>query len=106
MNRVALLLCLRLAEPERGHLGTAEGHARDEVLVHGHRVLAGHMLDGDDPLVPSGVREPVAPDDVSGRVDSVLSGPPELVDLDDPAVVELYVCDVEVQVLGDGPASD
>src|SRR5215212_9059896 len=106
LDFVALLLCLRLAEPERGHLGAAEGHARDEVLVHGHRVLAGHVLDGDDPLVPRGVGEPVATDDVPGRVDSVLAGPPELVDLDDPPVVELHVRHVEVQVFGDGPASD
>src|SRR5215208_1684848 len=106
LDHVALLLCLGLGEPERGDLGTAEGNARDEVLVHGHRVLAGHVLDGDDPLVPRGVGEPVASDDVPGSVDSVLAGPSELVDLDNPVVVELYVCHVEVQVLGDGPTPD
>src|SRR5215217_2417782 len=45
---VTLLLGLSLGEPERGHLGPTEGDARDEVPVLGHRVLAGHVLDGDD----------------------------------------------------------
>src|SRR5918993_3432167 len=34
LDLVALLLCLRLAEPEGRHLGAAERHAWDEVLVH------------------------------------------------------------------------
>src|SRR5918999_5469055 len=34
LGLVALLLGLGLREPERGDFGPAEGHARDEVLVH------------------------------------------------------------------------
>src|SRR5918998_261074 len=45
---VTLLLGLRFGEPERRHLGPTEGYARDEVPVLGHRVLACHVLDGDE----------------------------------------------------------
>src|SRR5215208_2235900 len=93
LDLVALLLCLGLGEPERGDLGAAEGNARDQVLVHGHRVLAGHVLDGDDPLVPR-------------RIHAVLGRPPILVHLDDAPVVHLDVGRVEVEVLGHGPAPD
>src|SRR5215207_2970052 len=106
LDLVALLLCLGLGEPERGDLGTAEGNARDQVLVHGHRVLAGHVLDGDDPLVPRGVGEPVAPDHVPRRIHAVLGRPPILVHLDDAPVVNLDVGHVEVEILGHGPAPD
>src|SRR5215212_7888651 len=106
LDLVALLLSLGLGEPERGDLRPAEGHARDEVLVHRQRVLAGHVLDGDDTLVPRGVREPVAPDHVPRRVDTVLGRPSVLVDLDDAPVANLDRRDVEVEVLGHGLAPD
>src|SRR5215204_394511 len=61
VDLVALLLGLGPGEPERGHLGAAEGDARDEVAVLGQGVLACHVLDGDDALVPGLVGEPEAP---------------------------------------------
>src|SRR5215210_4714254 len=99
---VTLLLGLRLREPERGHLGPTEGDARDEVPVLGHRVLASHVLDGDDALVTGLVGEPEPPDYVPRRVHAVLGRPPILVDLDDATVVDLHVGRIEVQVLDDG----
>src|SRR5919107_2433527 len=63
---VALFLGLGFGEPEGGHLGAAEGDARDQVAVLGHGVLAGHVLDGYDALVPGLVGEPEAPDHVPG----------------------------------------
>src|SRR5829696_7697516 len=56
-NLVAFLLGLRLGEAERRHLGPTEGYSRDEVSVLGHRVLAGHVLDGDDAFVSGLVGE-------------------------------------------------
>src|ERR687898_2583429 len=74
VDLVALLLGLRLVEPEGGNLGAAEGNARDEVPVLGQRVLAGHVLDGDDALVPGLVGEPETPYHVAGGVHAVLGG--------------------------------
>src|SRR5215203_5168120 len=103
---VTLLLGLSLGEPERGHLRSAEGDARDEVPVLGHRVLAGHVLDGDDALVTRLVGEPETPDYVSRRIHAVLGRTPILVDLDDATVVDLDVGRVEVEVLDDGLPPD
>src|ERR671911_1083498 len=103
---VAFLLGLRLGEPERGHFGPTEGDARDEVPVFGHRVLAGHVLDGDDTLVPGLVCEPETPDYVSCRVHAVFGRPAVPVNLDDAALVDLHAGSVEVEVLGYGLPSD
>src|SRR5918998_3452538 len=106
LDLVALLLGLGPGEPERGDLGPGEGDARDQVLVHGHGVLARHVLDGDDALVPGGVREPVATDHVPRRVDAVLGRTPELVNLDVAPVVDLDTRSFEVQPVGHGFAAD
>src|SRR5215211_5623041 len=99
LDFVAFLLGLRLIEPERCYLRTAEGDPRDEVAVLGHGVLAGHVLDGDDTLVSGLVGEPETPDYVPRRVHAVFGRPPIPVDLDDAAVVDLHVGGVEVEVL-------
>src|SRR5215210_726575 len=83
LDLVALALGLLAVE--------AEGDARDHVLVQRQRVLASHVLDGDDALVPGRVREPVAADHVARSVDTVLGGPVELVHLDLTAVGALLV---------------
>src|SRR5918998_1600862 len=106
LDLVALLLGLGPGEPERGDLGPGEGYARDEVLVHGQRVLARHVLDGDDALVPGGVREPVAPNHVTRGVDAVLGRPPEIVNLDDAPVVDLDAGGLQVEIFGHGLAAD
>src|SRR5215210_681892 len=103
---VTLLLGLRLRKPERGHLGPAEGDARDEVPVLGHRVLAGHVLDGDDALVSGLVGEPETPDYVPRRVHAILGRPPVPVDLDDAALIDLDAGRVEVEVLDHGLPPD
>src|SRR5918998_46765 len=103
---VTLLLGLSLREAEGGDLWATEGDAGDHVLVHRHRVLAGHVLDGDDTLVAGGVGQPVAPNHVSRRVDTVLSGPVKLVHLDLAAVVHFDARDVEVEVLDHGLPAD
>src|ERR671916_2175361 len=99
LDLVALFLGLILRKPEGGDLRAAEGNAWDHVLVHRHRVLAGHVLDGDDALVAGGVSQPVASDPVSCRVDAVLAGPVELVYLDLTTVVHFDARDVQVEVL-------
>src|SRR5918993_1194613 len=76
LDLVSLLLGLGLGEPEGGDLG------------------------------PGGVREPVTPDNIPCGVDSVLGGPPVLIDLDDAPVADLHAGHVEVEVLGYGLASD
>src|SRR3954453_21507124 len=106
VDLVALIFGLRLGEPERGHLGAAEGDARDEVPILGHRVLAGHVLDGDNALVPGLVGEPEATYHVAGRVHAVLGRPPVLVDLDDAALAHLDVGNVQIEVLDNGLAPD
>src|SRR5918994_804515 len=106
VDLVALFLGLGFGEPERGHLGAAEGDARDEVTILGQGVLARHMLDGDDALVPGLVGEPEAPDHVTGRVHAVFGGTSVLVYLDDAAVAHLHVGHVQVEVLDHGLASD
>src|SRR5919112_2308377 len=103
---VTFLLGLRLRESERGHLGPTEGNARDEVSVFGHRVLAGHVLDGDDALVSGLVREPEPPGYVPCRVHAVLGRPSVPVHLDDAALVDLHAGRVEVEVLGYGLPPD
>src|SRR5919112_4631869 len=103
---VTFLLGLRLREPERGHLGPAEGDTRDEVPVLGHGVLAGHMLDGDDALVSGFVGEPETPDYVPCRVYAVLGRPPVPVDLDDAPIVDLDAGRIEVEVLDNGLPPD
>src|SRR5215217_4067532 len=103
---VTFLLRLRLGEPERGHLGSTEGDARDEVPVLGHRVLAGHVLDGDDAFVSGLVGEPETPDYVACRVDAVLGRPSVPVHLDDAALIDLDAGRVEVEVLDNGLPSD
>src|SRR5829696_115729 len=103
---VALLFGLRLGKPEGGYLGAAEGDARDQVPVLGHGVLACHVLDGDDALVSGLVGEPEAADHVACGVHAVLGRAPVLVDLDDAAVAHLDVGNLQVEVLGDGLASD
>src|SRR5215208_7838102 len=103
---VTLLLGLSLGEPERGHLGPTEGDARDEVPVLGHRVLAGHVLDGDDAFVSGLVGEPETPDYVACRVDAVLGRPSVPVHLDDAALIDLDAGRVEVEVLDNGLPSD
>src|SRR5215208_3005040 len=106
LDFVAFFFGLRLVEPERGYFRTAEGDARDEVAVLGHRVLAGHVLDGDDTLVSGLVGEPETPDYVPRRVHAVFGRPPIPVDLDDAAVVDLHVGGVEVEVLDNGLPPD
>src|SRR5919112_5259183 len=103
---VTLLLGLRFGEPERRHLGPTEGYARDEVPVLGHRVLACHVLDGDDALVPGLVGEPETPDYISCRVHAVLGRPPVPVHLDDAALIDLDAGRFEVEVLDNGLPSD
>src|SRR5215218_1780248 len=103
---VTLLLGLRLGEPERGHLGSTEGDARDEVPVFGHRVLAGHVLDGDDAFVSGLVGEPETPDYVPCRVHAVLGRPPIPVHLDDAALIYLDAGRVEVEILDYGLPPD
>src|SRR5215212_9611379 len=103
---VTLLLGLRLGEPERGHLGSTEGDARDEVPVFGHRVFAGHVLDGDDAFVSGLVGEPETPDYIPCRVHAVLGRPPISIHLDDAALIYLDAGRVEVEVLDDGLPSD
>src|SRR5829696_1636679 len=103
---VTLLLGLRLREPERGYLGPTESDAWDEVPVLGHRVLAGHVLDGDDAFVPGLVGEPETPDHVARRVHAVLGRPPVPVDLDDAALIDLDACRFEVEVLDHGLPPD
>src|SRR5215210_3066231 len=103
---VAFLLGLRLVEPERGYFRTAEVDARNEVTVLGHRVLTGHVLDGDDALVSGLVGEPETPDDIARRVHAVLGRPPVPVHLDDATVVDLDVGRVEVEILDDGLPPD
>src|SRR5918992_1471422 len=76
LDLVALLLGLGPAQPEGGDLGPAEGYARDEVLVHGQRVLA------------------------------VLGRTPVLVHLDDAPLAHLHAGYVEVEVLCHGLAPD
>src|SRR5829696_7338568 len=90
---VTLFLGLRLGQPERSHLGPTEGDARDEVPVLGHRLLAGHVFDGDDALV-------------SGLVDDVLGRPSVPVHLDDAALIDLDAGRVEVEVLDNGLPPD
>src|SRR5215203_4752817 len=99
---VAFLLGLRLGEAERRHLGPTEGYPRDEVPVLGHRVLAGHVLDGDDAFVSGLVGEPETPDYVPCRVHAVLGRPPILIHLDDAALIYLDASRVEVEVFDDG----
>src|SRR5215210_2275957 len=99
LDFVTLLLGLRLVEPERGYFRTAEGDARNEVTVLGHRVLTGHVLDGDDALVSGLVGEPETPDYVPRRVHAVLARPPIPVDLDDAPPIDLDAGRVEVEVL-------
>src|SRR5829696_2460267 len=55
LDLVALLLGLGLRETEGGDLRAAERDARNHVLVHRQRILAGHVLDGDYALVTGGV---------------------------------------------------
>src|SRR5215218_7621213 len=103
---VTLFLGLRLSEPERCHLGSAEGDARDEVPVLGHGVLAGHVLDGDYALVPGLVGEPETPHYVPRRVHAVLGRPPVSVDLDDAPLIDLDAGRVEVEILDHGLPPD
>src|SRR5829696_2691390 len=103
---VTLLFGLSLGEPERGHLGPTEGDTRNEVPVLGHRVLAGHVLDGDDAFVSGLVGEPETPDYVPCRVHAVLGRPPILIHLDDAALIYLDASRVEVEVFDDGLPSD
>src|SRR5215218_1945399 len=79
LDLVALALGLLAIEAEGGDLRAAEGDARDHVLVQRQRVLASHVLDGDDALVPGRVRKPVAADHVARSVNPVLGGPVKLV---------------------------
>src|SRR5215207_11370289 len=106
LDFVAFFFGLRLVEPERGYFRTAEGDARDEVAVLGHRVLAGHVLDGDDALVSGLVGEPETPDYVPRRVHAVLGRPPVPIHLDDAALIDLDAGRVEVEVLDNGLPSD
>src|SRR5918994_309864 len=106
VDLVALFLGLGFGETERGHLGAAEGDARDQVTVLGQGVLARHVLYGDDALVSGLVGEPEAPDHVSGRVHAVLGGTSVLVYLDDATVAHLDFGHVQVQVLDHGLASE
>src|SRR5919112_4896649 len=103
---VTFLLRLRLSEPERGHFGSTEGDARDEVPVLGHRVLAGHVLDGDDAFVSGLVGEPETPDYIPCRVHAVLGRPSIPVHLDDAALINLDAGRVEVEVLDYGLPPD
>src|ERR687889_9160 len=103
---VTLFLGLRLGEPERGHLGPTEGDAWDEVPVLGHRVLAGHVLDGDDAFVSGLVGEPETPDYIPCRVHAVLGRPSIPVRLDDAALINLDAGRVEVEVLDYGLPPD
>src|SRR5918993_2714747 len=96
---VTFLLSLRFGEPERRHLGPTEGYSRDEVPVLGHRVLAGHVLDGDDAFVSGLVGEPETPDYVPCRVHAVLGRPSVPVHLDDAALIDLDAGRIEVEVL-------
>src|SRR5918998_336304 len=77
---VALLPGLSFGETERGDFRAAEGDARDQILVKRRRTLTGHVLDGDYPLVPGRVCQPVPADDVTRRVDALFDGAVELVD--------------------------
>src|SRR5215213_3715835 len=103
---VTLLLGLSLGEPERGNLGPTEGDARDEVPILGHRVLAGHVLDGDDAFVSGLVGEPETPDYVPCRVHAVLGRPPVAVYLDDASLIDLDAGRLQVEVLDNGLAPD
>src|SRR5215207_995190 len=103
---VTLFLGLRLGQPERSHLGPTEGDARDEVPVLGHRLLAGHVFDGDDALVSRLVGEPETPDYVPCRVDAVLGRPSVPVHLDDAALIDLDAGRFEVEVLDNGLPPD
>src|SRR5215203_6430219 len=106
LDFVAFFFGLRLVEPERGYFRTAEGDARDEVAVLGHRVLAGHVLDGDDTLVSGLVGEPETPDYVPRGVHAVLGRPPVPVDLDDAPLIDLDAGRVEVEILDHGLPPD
>src|SRR5215210_794083 len=106
LDLVALVFGLLAGQTERGDLRAAEGDARDQVLVQRHRVLAGHVLDGDDTLVPGGVSQPVAAYHVARSVDAVLCGPVELVHLDLAAVVNFDRGRVQVESLDRGLAPD
>src|ERR687889_1226705 len=103
---VAFLLGLSLGEPERGHLRTAEGDARDEVPVLGHRILAGHVLDGDDAFVSGLVGEPETTDYIPCRVHAILGRPSIPVHLDDAALINFDAGRVEVEVLDYGLPPD
>src|SRR5919202_301740 len=59
LNFVALFLSLLPVQPERGNLRMAEGNAWNHVLVERHRVLAGHVLHSDYPLMARRMSQPV-----------------------------------------------
>src|SRR5215212_3924412 len=77
---VALLPGLFFCQTERGDFRAAEGDAWDQIPVKRRRIFTGHVLDGDYPLVPGRVCQPVPADDVTRRVDALFRGAVELVD--------------------------